>query len=724
MQEYPDPIREAILYAILNQESISDHIIAANMSGFQKDVDAFWQFAELGEDTNGSEGYMYGLPEGIQNYRIPKYSELEEIISDIVDEPVTVVSAKLALPGLKFFIYDYLQKKTNWTFLTNLLDYGEHFDNSPELETWEYTGYIVNPDTNLIEIKIEAVDYEDRNPPPPIIMYMAVPPTRLWYQAIYVLDSTTSDDYVYVTYDPSTGVIPELDLDPDIELKSEFFPVVVLRVDHLDIDRHRADESYDAFNIYHSTVELLAKLAIDLDEMMDAIREAPEDDLDDLAYAFFMFGLNIYTEEKNSIAYLANFFNDLRLRGGVTKEAYEASMGTYDSPKHPQGNLFQVQETGMITDEEVWFDTVLSYNYITTETKQGTKGPVGAYDKKIYVIPNTQINRTADPNDPDSMEIDVFVYVNSYIRFRYQETATTYIELIVHGLTQSFIIQNLHRVGNELTDSSEEIKNSAFFIPVSRTILKRFSGTEESLILYDAMQIVVYAIHEEKLEWYETSAFMTAVTVVAMMVGGYYFGANYSLALANAGIAATSAASGAIAMKYVGSLIVSALLVDYAVEWILETIGGDLGIIVAATFAIVAAAMAPGSGFNTGTFAENLMKVVTIITKVVRTSINLEMDGMKDDYQDWLEMYETRMDAFDEANEILSDRYDLMNPLMLITEDTFFDPNQSPDEYYNTKTDTNPGVKALDFPRLYVMDALRLPEMGYDGTIEQSTEET
>jgi len=163
--------------------------------------------------------------------------------------------------------------------------------------------------------------------------------------------------------------------------------------------------------------------------------------------------------------------------------------------------------------------------------------------------------------------------------------------------------------------------------------------------------------------------------------------------------------------------LITAFVLDYAVEWVLENVGGELGLILAAAVAVGGAYAIGGIGGANSTFAGTLMKVVSTIAKVVNTYNQIGMEALNEDYEDFMDTYDEKMEAIEEASDMLEGFGPLDNPLMFIAEKPFFDANQTPEQYYKQKLEQNPGVISLLYPSIYHKQALTLPELGYDNTL-------
>lgn len=704
-EDFPNAIKEAILYAIFNNEPLSNHILAANIGGFQNSIEKLFQYGKLGDDTNGAKGYYLGLPEGTVWYGVTKDAEIKKILEDLVGEPVTMISVNLKALNHEFYALHYIQSRYYWNYDAPGIVYSTRPYDIFQIVSTELIDSNIRILTRAMSTSVVDGSSEE------FTINISMPSSDgPWYQFSYRLTSEPSYYVRYGVYDITLNAFPSLNPDSDV-LNKEYYPISPIRVDHVNTDDWAKfgggiEKSYDTAS------KMTKKIGVNLDELIEAV-SSPEntENLDDISDAYFIFGIDVYTKEQASIEYLYEFFKEMDSRYDTSQAKYFASVGFI--PGVGFINPSEADTTIIITKDSL-YETQFEYNYTHVGIGQGVIAPVGEFLMTPFVYPVYVIsNGDLILGDGDlNNNFHNYYYIQSFLKIYKQINDTQYIEVRVDGLIQySHVRITGSYVLSQLTYDSEEINKGAFFIPVNRTIVRSFSGTKENLIMYDAMRVVVYSVHVESLKWYASSGFRVLINIVSILVGGYYFGKALVLAVGSL----TGAAATAAMMTFVGKLVITAFILDYTVNWILENIGGDLGLALAIGISI-AVGMASGTLTSTNMLT-SAMKVVGAVSNAFTKQQEIEMLEMHEEYSEFLGIYDERMDSIEDLREQLEGFGPLANPLMMISKSPSFNLDQTPEQFYAQKLQQNPGAITLRYPELYYAQALKLPEMGYDNTL-------
>lgn len=687
MNDVVNPITEAIMYAVYNKESISDHIIAANISGASSNMDDLYAYGLLGTQTNGAEGYRIGLPNGTMYYGDSKEAEIESILTTNFGEPCEVTNVMIGALDLDMFGLDKTTNMSSWDFENQILyfnGYVYYYDNTR----------MVDGVPNLAEITY--VSESSLIEPREITRRFSTPTGLVVYNIIWRKVSEPSNYVRYAIYDPSTHVYPSLDLDQETgeSGQSEYYPIIPIRIDTRNLDLWNAQGGVYS-EIYETSVIALEMINLKMDDLIDAIMDVEDpDDLEDISDVFFIFGVSIYTQEQDSIDYLFQYFNTLYNRGGITEEMYLDSKGTITEPSEARVNS--------ILTEDLVYETILEYNFIRKTVVQGSIGSRGSYTISHHRIPTTHAqNDFIIPEGDLNPDYYLYIYLNSYVLIRYQETDTSYTEIMVHGLVTSTYVQLSDTYCNaEISENLEVQAQGKLFIPLNKAVMDTYSAAKSTMIMYDSMMLVVYSIHEESLKWYQSTNFTRILNGISVYFGMYSFGKVLAAAVGSL----VGAAASAVIMTFVGKLVIQAFILDYAVNWILENVDGDLGLILAIALSVYS--MYAFGKAGSGSVVDQIFKVGSSVVNAYSTQQKTEMAELLGEYNKQVESYKSEMEGINEAMDELSSQLNIFNPMMFISESPYFDSNESADEFYARTLNQNIGSGMVDY---YFDASLSLP---------------
>lgn len=285
----------------------------------------------------------------------------------------------------------------------------------------------------------------------------------------------------------------------------------------------------------------------------------------------------------------------------------------------------------------------------------------------------------------------------------------TYVEMIIMGLAHESRLTNpggdfgtagpVQYVVTTIVDIND-VTGSAdgkFFMPVSVQVLSKFNTIIQSEILYQSLTLVVTLYNETKLPWYADQSLMLAIRIVLM--------------IATWGSSELWMQGFWEIVKQVVANYVIQLLIIKAAEMLVEMIGGESALILAAIAAVVSAFA--GSGGNTGIGqllnADTLMKAATIITDAVKESIEDDYLELQKEIEEEARLNKEREEELDDLLAELGPSYTMdMAKVSVRLELPNF--NEKPSDFFNRSVHlTNPGVLSLDAIDSYIGNALTLP---------------
>lgn len=701
VDDIPNILSDAVLVAIAQEQSIANHIVIASIYGLTAVVQNYLR--------KGISQYYFGLPGGSISAGV---IDRDDVLASINDD-MGITTAQwgdeyplVSNPVSMYIAYYHLEKEYGWTVKTNTATrpadgrvYG--------LISYEFQ---VIGDRNFVVVTMEAPNAGN---PITWLIYIEYVSTS-FYNVIYYVnaDSTDKRYWVYgntqITY-------------PDLEFKKADYGKNYLPIVPIIINRRFVNDSDPISNpnyneeIHLSCERQLKTTSVDLDEVSTALADNP--DIDTIQAAFFMYAISVYTEKPASKIYLYDYFNDLIPKSGVDQATYTqwfndmlASDPLRDAPINIQ----------IINEVDGYFNTAFQYNYLT-QTDVDDTGYSGEYETEWTDGQNpTVFAQNIDDGFGNIKRAYVIGENGNFIvrKPRFDTNGVTvlgYTQIVVHGLASKTTIYAFNESTLTVTRLAIEDPNydpdvdpnllTGFVLPINWELLKSIHGIKDDEILYDAMQLIMYAGNKQNLKWYETDTFlsfvkfiMTYLTVVLSLLG-----------LTKAGLTVMQ-----IALRALGSV-----LVGLAASYLLEEVGGTLGIILAAIVTIV------GSyGINNGGFAgildALLMPTIKQIMGMVYTVVNFavqdiqnQLKTLAEDYSEWLESVAGTDDMLEAAEDLLMDN-SMVDYAAVNYGVSSMSPNESPSDFiYRTTHLMNPGVLSLDMIDSFVDRALTLPKPAY-----------
>lgn len=698
-----NPMAEAILKAVLNNEDIPKNMLAVLLDGDANHLEEYYQMGLLGSETNGDEGYRLGLPEGTLEYVANNNDAIKEVLESNLGESINVQHVMLAPTSLEFYGKYLTSYFAGYSFSTATVHFGSNTTDRYYLDSVE--PYVVpGYSEDLIELIYKpTIDILDDKAD--VRKYYSTPNENIVYQVTWNYINEPIQYRHYDLYDPANGTYPELDITEttgNMLGRSDYYPIVPIRLGKENmVDWAKQGGFYE--EIYTTSVEILDTLNLSMVELTDAVMSVEDpDDLEDISDVFFLFGVPIYTEQEASIKYLMQYFSELHASGGITREMYYESMGS--------GFEHYEAKVNIIETKDALYENTLQYNYITNNVISGSIGSKGTFTNETYLYSNDiASNGFLDGDGELNTDYYYYIYHNSYIALREQITDGSYREIIVHGVVMiNHINESDATLQVELAMSSEKRDMNDFYIPLNRRIFNNMSGDEARIVMYEAMILVTYSVHEEALKWYQSTNFTRILMAVAT-----YFGVQ-SIASAIVAIVA-QAATTAVLLALLAKMLVKALLVKWAINWLIEEIGGTLGLVLASMLSIYAMYVS-GAKFN----LEGILGGIKAVATNYNTQQQVEMKEIMEEYGEFIEEYEDDMAIFEKAEEMLGGGINSINPLMFMNKKPYFNPNQSADEFYNDALTQNIGGTLLELPDYYFDLALTLPELKYDGELNSN----
>lgn len=665
--EYPDQTPEAVLHAVLNNTSLVAALQSTRSTDLVSSAEKYYKYAR--------DNYFYGLPEGTLNDTLLTDAEHRLAVKAVLDalfaEPVTIIEVEVGGANAEHLAYEIMQAHHGFVRSTTVdpvdIPVTVYGMLSSKDNTAKYSDAVYELGVLKIEYIYDTYFSDAANPGSfetaihveeyPIPWLTA---NSIYVHVVYQKDSDPTS-YLYWNYAEVSGKYPSI-ASTATSLTSDFYPVIPLYVwsGPLEETIGTLVNASAAEKIISTSKKAVSKLGIDFDALTEQLTE--NDNEESIDGAFLSFTIDMRDDSELVARYLYTYFD--------TASWWEGSAN----------NVNLTIKTIRVTvgnSRSIYQNNIRIYK-IYEETVQGVICPVGTY-KKTYV---TMVGNPARPGQ---------IITRGEILLNFQETAGAY--KVIHLVTPEHISYG-YRGQPVITTIAEVVDNvsSGYIIPLSRTVMLTMSKADQEELLKKAIRLVVYSAIKYDVEWYETSAFRAILMAVAVVYGIITFDPS--------AITATSAltyAATAYALKLLAELVI-------------EHIGGEAGLILAAAIAAVSIYYGDTTSFINLPFAEQYMLAATSLISAVNA---IALEGLSD-LQDATANLLVEQEAFEEQMEKASDLLGNslgIDPFSLINNRPVFNPNESPHEYYMRTTHiTNPGVVSLDAISDYVLNTITLPK--------------
>lgn len=523
-----------------------------------------------------------------------------------------------------------------------------------------------------------------------------------YYGVVYTLDSASGISKVWF-YETALGTYPELNnslIGGGVD-GTQTLPVIALRQNDISVDSDPLSERY------LTTKRILDLIGIvTLDDLLETLEDNPDIDL--IQEAFFLFGVNLYTEDIYSLRYLFNFFMALSTLPKFDKAAFEAL-----------SNLDQSNSNFIFKVSEGRFNTTLSGNFIEITEFTGFIGKIGYVETEFTILANTEatetdLDRRGDPKEQSST--DSLGLVNSVFKIRTQLTDNLYTEVEVSGLILTTYIVT---TGTDIKikvielvdpDTGDATDKANFIIPISYYALYRQAPIEIEQVIYDAAHLVIYAEDSTHLEYYETAQFLSLVSVLLEIVS-----------LVVLIISLGSASSFSTALIIIGKQVaLQAGLTLILKEILTHNLSDAEKLVVLAIF--IYGSKRGIELINPEAFlllADRLLLTVNAVSTFVQTDVQISTTRLLKEQSEFEDLAKDRQEELEAAQEYLTPEGSIdIDGLLTSRAVPILDVESSPDAFYTKSLMINLAPVILSQTSTYVASVLDLNNVstGFDNT--------
>lgn len=751
-----DLYSDAVLYAVLSNQSIAGiltNVSANQMSGL---VDTFHTYAE--------SSYTLGLPEAsyTKSITLSEADVTAAIIADTGAANGIILDYHYVVPlNYNLMIAPYLIAIRGWDPNTGIVSILPEEYQTSDTNKYLYEGTIEEitfNETNTqatitYRVKRYIMARKDTDGDGTYIHDLIVRdalyyffftdtvdiPTGLYYgrdycvARYYVLDAeevpSATANWWY--YDISSNTYPALAPENAIDMETDLLPIVPIRYYNQSMVRPEVQET----DLYKTSKTLLDKIGVDINELASTLEENPN--IADIDHAYVMFGVDLQSTEIASIYYMVEFFDHIAdkayytvideintklnnstaaswMKGFSKTNIYQASTGTRTDPfvaaaettwQAQDGSSSTISTTAnssLGSFEEYGLDVKIYYSYIRSELIVGSIGSVG-HATKEWVLGANQ-----DPL------FGVTYYDDSILTLKLQITDTVYKRVTIKGLVHRNVIYDGKTVATRLTDVINSEDEHNFIIPIHYNLSKKLSSMLRSQLYQDSLVLVLNSVVKTSVSWYETGFFRMITMAATMVISAVT--AQYWLVSLNTAIALGTAAVLTYLMQSVFFSIAIQLALNVVADWVGPEVMAMLTAAVIALSVYAKFVKMPTIAFlpSTAPAATQLLQLSISVLSSVGSAYQNLIGDLASDALAFEEYKETKYEELEYYTDLLGeigvDSINLLNAQAYST--TLRQPaTQTPEEFYNLTIHTgNIGTLALSAPMTFCDIALTLPK--------------
>jgi len=642
MEDYKNPFKDNILRVALEKDNLhnyTDVIIESSLNSLTTNLENYRKF--------GVTKFIDGLPSGTERKGEIDTALLDSAITQIEGEPVTIVLTVIAPQDMEAALIAKITSENGYNAGTGIL--ANHSFNTTndvvfdfiDVTSVELYNSSLYSQTATLFVLVDSVstEYVTLSNYASAFYESLIP---LTIKITYTLDSNPSveKEWVYI----SGGGYPLIDQVIAGEGVQDHYPVVTIREEGVNVIDSGDQERID------STAEILQIIGIDFTDLSQEITDGESIEVIEDAHVFISTDMDSGDQDVRS--YLFDYFDRVRIDNPNAKTLYDdyiaGSSNVYTNINYS------------LTERSLKY--LMRLNYVETEVTTSIGPSIGFISKELRKFGTSK------------------GYETSEIIFTKQLTSTTAMRMTIHGLSTESTIGTSRKSIVRINDMGDNDSDKTLVVPLSRNLINNMSPGLRSIVIAASVQLNIYAVSIQKLEWYQTKIFKIVLTIVAIVVS-IVWPNPFILQLA-AGI--TSSAF--IWLVYVlFSFAISAALASVA-KIIADQIGGKLALVIAA----IAIAYSVFSGdFELGSdiliSGENLLKYGQALIEGVSASLQEDLKDIVADYVEKQEVLEKAYESLEEYDSLFDDDLNIYDDVVTPTFVNNF--NEHPDVFYDRTSD-------------------------------------
>lgn len=693
-----DPAQEAVIVALLKNESISNNLLRSSLNSLHLKVETAVEYAET--------EYALGLPEGVTTQiNLPTYLEIESAIADNITYPLGVTLNQFEYTTYQpyFDVLDFLITERKFDSQTRLLYQYPNlaFGNGQSLkitgseissdnlsvimnyEYWEYATYEVpyggdNTGSYYVTELQKVSEHEE-------IIVRPDTNNSTYYDDCLLATYYKNEDELFTQYvwlyKLNTNTYPELDNRVTTPIFDKYFPVVPLRLNNVDLTAQDSNlsagqvQEIEDSDLYKTSERLLNILGMPFKGLGAELNKNPS--IAEIDHAYVVFGADIQTESVATIGYLNHYFTHLE-----TLDTVKYDTDVYTPRTHK--NFYDRGEYRSVNALFSEYGLSLRMNFsridieiLPGQIKLGTKLIIGNARKFIEKV---------DVPGVYDYDGNYSGYTEWHLVLDLQVSKTTFRRVTVVDLNVINYVAGDHIVETTLDMISADPANHNMILPLEYNIVMQLPPLQRRLIYTDCALLVVNSIVRTHLDWYEEDWFVSIITIVGFVITVvilYYSTPDLAALFAKGWAAILTALAYAVAISVV---------VDIAVDWLIKEFGAEFGMIGTLVLLTAALVLTGGkSGINTGSFtisyAQLALQCSAAMISATNEFIANSTQKLLTNYNEFVEALKDAYDAIDTNQEIqaMDNRADF-DPLIFTKPNRYYSVPNEPVSHFFQRT--------------------------------------
>lgn len=505
-----------------------------------------------------------------------------------------------------------------------------------------------------------------------------------------------------------------------VATRREFFPVLPLRIDNRFIDEDPYKDSiYDDVKKAY-TKAYGSKITKMLDELND------NDDLDDLDFAFLVFGVTINEKDNSGKLYMYEFLKNLMQSQLTSKAEFEGyqnmlaaqakqqvEFNRWDSavinnlkgqidrldpvyPTYPPPRISNfILDSNMPHMDN--YKITISWSYISEELHIG-KGKTNAKKGDLWFESAAPILGSANVDNlregsliGRAFRSTLSADSNKRIYLYHQTDKLTYRRLEIVGLTHSnYVYKNKSVVTTAYDAIKDTDEESTFFFPMHYPTLKELPLKNQNQLGYCSRLLLLNCYIKKKIKWYQRGIFkivfaiaMIAISVITMnptVLGAMPGLLGTNLAVGTMlGLAGTAAVIAGSVANMVAAMILTTVIQKASVELLGEKWGQLIGAVASFVALQFGANFAMNGNFNLDWSklfrVDNLLNVTKAVSTGYAGFVQADIQKMMEDYENASSEYKEQMKMIDEKMAELYGSSTWIDPMMFVDMASASEPN-------------------------------------------------
>ena len=504
----------------------------------------------------------------------------------------------------------------------------------------------------------------------------AIDHSKTYYQVKYGVGNAIK----FWSYQVGSGTYFSLDTLLEVLGKpsGQYFPHIYFRLNKTDPNANKADPKYIANS------KLAKKLSLNYETLVSQIHENP--DIKDVEQAFLTLGIPAESTDPIELMYLYEYWNtqyqsiDTPVQAGFNPVSFML-----------RGVSNDIDYTYSIEIKDAAFKMQFIHSGIIKQRQIGSIGEKGSYNASVE---SRELSRTITSSVNDSETTSVIKIPYKVYIYRKQVGINFYDEVTLINPAVKYFIYGQY--DNIVGDADKEL----ILVPIDMSLLNPLSVRDKERLISRSMHLVFNSRVVTKVKWYQQSWFGDLLMIAAIVYTAVTLASD-----GGAGLEAVAALQAGAYAK--AALIILTGLAEYVVytegfKLFAEAVGADLAFLlaIAAMLYGISEQVEAGTMKLTPT-AKDFLSLANGLMGGSSAALNLEMQGLADDFAQFAEIKEEKLEALETAQELL-------NPTQLLSPYVLF--GESPSSYYKrTVHSGNIGSVMIDELHNFHERSLTLP---------------